>query len=502
MSEYVVELKNAVKRFPGVVALNQMHLAVKPGEILGLIGENGAGKSTLIKVLTGVHQPDEGEIYVNGEKKVFRNPNESAAAGIACVYQELNIEKLLSITDNIFINKWIKGSSGLLDYSAMHKKAKEVMASLGQDVDPTKAAGTFGMGVQQMIEIAKAVLIDAKMIIMDEPTSSLGEKEVEQLMKTCRDLKSRGIGIVFVSHKLEELFELCDRVTVIRDGQYIDTRDISEWDNDSLITAMVGRSLDNQFPKEFGTKSDKPMLKVNGLTENGVLNNVTFDAYGGQILGFAGLVGAGRTETMRAIFGADPIDGGTIEVKGQQMNIKSPRQAINAGIAFLTEDRKGQGLVLAESIRHNLILANLKGFCDGPFLNQKRIEEEGQKNITSLRIKTPSIDEIVGQLSGGNQQKVVIGKWVNTDSDIFIFDEPTRGIDVGAKVEVYNVMNSLVKAGKCVIMVSSEMPEILGMSDRVIVMRGGEIMADVDRDSKHFNQESLMKAAWGGKLDD
>ena len=502
MSEYVVELKNAVKRFPGVVALNQMHLAVKPGEILGLIGENGAGKSTLIKVLTGVHQPDEGEIYVNGEKKVFKNPNESAAAGIACVYQELNIEKLLSITDNIFINKWIKGSSGLLDYSAMHKKAKEVMASLGQDVDPTKAAGTFGMGVQQMIEIAKAVLIDAKMIIMDEPTSSLGEKEVEQLMKTCRDLKSRGIGIVFVSHKLEELFELCDRVTVIRDGQYIDTRDISEWDNDSLITAMVGRSLDNQFPKEFGTKSDKPMLRVNGLTENGVLNNVTFDAYGGQILGFAGLVGAGRTETMRAIFGADPIDGGTIEVKGQQMNIKSPRQAINAGIAFLTEDRKGQGLVLAESIRHNLILANLKGFCDGPFLNQKRIEEEGQKNIRSLRIKTPSIDEIVGQLSGGNQQKVVIGKWVNTDSDIFIFDEPTRGIDVGAKVEVYNVMNSLVKAGKCVIMVSSEMPEILGMSDRVVVMRGGKVMATVERDSKHFNQEDIMKAAWGGTLDD
>ncbi len=502
MSEYVVELKNAVKRFPGVLALNQMHLAVKPGEILGLIGENGAGKSTLIKVLTGVHQPDEGEIYVNGDKKVFKNPNESPAAGIACVYQELNIEKLLSITDNIFINKWIKGPGGLLDYGAMHKKAKEVMASLGQDIDPTKPAGTFGMGVQQMIEIAKAVLIDAKMIIMDEPSSSLGEKEVEQLMKTCRELKSRGIGIVYVSHKLEELFELCDRVTVIRDGQYIDTRDISEWNNDSLITAMVGRSLDNQFPKEFGKKSAEPMLKVNGLMEAGVLNNVSFNAYGGQILGFAGLVGAGRTETMRAIFGADPIDGGTIEIKGKPVNIKSPRQAINAGIAFLTEDRKGQGLVLAESIRNNLILANMKGFCNGPFLNQKKIEEEGQKNISSLRIKTPSIDEIVGQLSGGNQQKVVIGKWVNTESDIFIFDEPTRGIDVGAKVEVYNVMNSLVKAGKCVIMVSSEMPEILGMSDRVIVMRGGEVMADVDRDSKHFNQESLMKAAWGGKLDD
>lgn len=502
MSEYVVELKNATKRFPGVVALKNMQLAVKPGEILGLIGENGAGKSTLIKVLTGVHQADEGQIFVDGVEQHFKNPNDSAAAGIACVYQELNIEKLLSITDNIFINKWIKGKGGLLDYSAMHKKAKEVMASLGQDVDPTKPAGNFGMGVQQMIEIAKAVLINAKMIIMDEPTSSLGEKEVEQLMKTCRELKSRGIGIVFVSHKLEELFELCDRVTVIRDGEYIATKPIDEWDNDSLITAMVGRSLDNQFPKEFGTKSAEPMLEAEHLMEAGVLRDVSFKAYGGQILGFAGLVGAGRTETMRAIFGADPLDSGKIIIKGKEVQIKSPSQAIKAGIAFLTEDRKGQGLVLAQSIRTNLILANMKGFSDGPFLNEKRILEAGEKNIASLRIKTPSIDEIVGQLSGGNQQKVVIGKWVNTDADIFIFDEPTRGIDVGAKVEVYNVMNDLVKQGKCVIMVSSEMPEILGMSDRVIVMRGGEVMADVDRDSKHFNQEDLMKAAWGGKLDD
>lgn len=501
MSEYVVELKNATKTFPGVVALDKMQLSVKPGEILGLIGENGAGKSTLIKVLTGVHKPDSGEIYVEGQKMAFRNPNESAAAGIACVYQELNIEKLLSITDNIFINKWIKGPGGLLDYKTMHKKAKEVMASLGQDVDPEKPAGTFGMGVQQMIEIAKAVLINAKMIIMDEPTSSLGEKEVAQLMKTCRELKARGIGIVFVSHKLEELFELCDRVTVIRDGQYIDTRDIKDWNNDSLIAAMVGRTLDNLFPKEIGTKGEVA-LKAEHLMEGGVLDDVSFEAYNGQILGFAGLVGAGRTETMRAIFGADALDSGKIYVYGKETVIKNPRQAIGAGIAFLTEDRKGQGLVLAQTIRTNLILANLKGFTSGLFLNEKKIEEQGEDNIKSLRIKTPSIDEIVGQLSGGNQQKVVIGKWVNTDADIFIFDEPTRGIDVGAKIEVYNVMNRLVKAGKCVIMVSSEMPEILGMSDRVVVMRGGRIMATVDRDSKHFNQESLMKAAWGGTLDE
>ena len=490
MSEYVVELKNATKRFPGVVALKNMNLAVKPGEILGLIGENGAGKSTLIKVLTGVHQADEGQIFVDGVEQHFKDPNDSAAAGIACVYQELNIEKLLSITDNIFINKWIK-KGGLLDYPTMHKKAKEVMLSLGQDVDPTKPAGNFGMGVQQMIEIAKAVLIDAKMIIMDEPTSSLGEKEVEQLMKTCRELRDRGIGIVFVSHKLEELFELCDRVTVIRDGEYIWTKNVSDTNNDDLIAGMVGRTLENQFPKEFGTKGEC-FLKAEHLEEGGVLYDVSFEAYGGQILGFAGLVGAGRTETMRAIFGADPLDGGKVYVHGKEVKIKTPRDAINAGIAFLTEDRKGQGLVLAQTIRTNLILANMKGFSNGLFLNEKKILESGEKNIASLRIKTPSIDEIVGQLSGGNQQKVVIGKWVNTDADIFIFDEPTRGIDVGAKVEVYNVMNDLVKQGKCVIMISSEMPEILGMSDRVIVMRGG----------KHFNQEDLMKAAWGGTLDD
>ena len=500
MGEYVVELRNVTKRFPGVVALHNMQLAVKPGEIHGLIGENGAGKSTLIKVLTGVHMADEGEIYVHGERKVFKNPNESAAAGIACVYQELNIEKLLSVTDNIFINKWTKKGL-LLDYEGMHKKAAEVMQSLGQDIDPRKAAGTFGMGVQQMIEIAKAVLVDAKMIIMDEPTSSLGEKEVKQLMQTCRELKARGVGILFVSHKLEELFELCDRVTVIRDGEYIETRDIQDWTNDSLIASMVGRTLDNLFPKEFGKKGEC-MLKVENLSIGGVLRNVSFEAYGGQVLGLSGLVGAGRTETVRAVFGADPIDGGSIHVKGKEVHIKSPKQAIAAGIALLTEDRKGQGLVLAQTIRTNLILSSFKRHSTGIFLDEKKIEESGQGHIQALRIKTPSIDEIVGQLSGGNQQKVVIGKWINNDADIYIFDEPTRGIDVGAKVEVYNVMNSLVKAGKCVIMISSEMPEILGMSDRVVVMRGGRVMATVDRDSKHFNQEDIMKAAWGGSLDD
>ncbi len=501
MNEYVVELKNVTKRFPGVVALKNMSLSVKPGEILGLIGENGAGKSTLIKVLTGVHAADEGEIFVEGKKQHFNNPNDSAAAGIACVYQELNMEKLLSVSDNVFINNWIRKKSGLLDYAAMNEKTREIMLTLGQDIDPTKEAGSFGMGVQQMIEIAKALLIGAKLIIMDEPTSSLGRKEVEQLMDICRELRAKGISIVFVSHKLEELFELCDRVTVMRDGEHIWTKPVTETDNEDLITGMVGRSLENKFPKEFGVKGDCA-LRVENLQQNGILHNVSFEAYNGEILGFAGLVGAGRTETMRAIFGADPIDGGKIYIHGKQVTIKNPQQAIQAGIAFLTEDRKSQGLVLAQSVRTNLILSNLKGFCTGPFLDEERIEATGEENVAALRIKTPSLEEVVGQLSGGNQQKVVIGKWINSHADIYIFDEPTRGIDVGAKVEVYNVMNRLVKEGKCVIMISSELPEILGMADRVVVMRSGNVMGVIDRDSDHFNQETIMKAAWGGSIDE
>ncbi|MCP1109405.1 ribose transport system ATP-binding protein [Lachnospiraceae bacterium PF1-21] len=501
MSEYVVELKGITKRFPGVVALKNMNLSVKPGEILGLIGENGAGKSTLIKVLTGVYQAEEGEIYVNGQKQKFRDPNDSAAAGIACVYQELNIEKLLSVTDNIFINKWIRGKGGLLDYPAMNEKAREVMASLGIDIDPSKLAGTFGMGVQQMIEIAKAILIDAKMIIMDEPTSSLGEKEVELLMTICRKLKAKGISIIFISHKLEELFELCDRVTVMRDGEHIWTKQTEDTDSDDLVKAMVGRCVDQLFVK-IDTQQGDCALRVENINSAGVLHDVSFEAYKGQILGFSGLVGAGRTELMRAVFGADPIDSGKIFLHGKDVKIKSPKQAIRHKIAFLTEDRKGQGLILGQSVQMNLILANMAGFCKGPFIDDKKVCQTGDHNCSSLRIKTPSQYEVVRQLSGGNQQKVVIGKWINCDADIYIFDEPTRGIDVGAKVEVYNVMNELIKEGKCVIMISSEMPEILGMSDRVIVMREGRIMATVDRESEYFNQEAIMKAAWGGKIDE
>jgi ribose transport system ATP-binding protein len=500
MNDYVVELKNITKRFPGVVALKNMSLQIKPGEIHGLIGENGAGKSTLIKVLTGVHAADEGEVFVDGEKKDFKNPNDAKMAGIACVYQELGIVKLLSITDNIFMGNTLrKKGSPLLDYTTMHQKAHDLMLSLGQDINPRKACGTFGMGVQQMVEIARALTKDTKLIIMDEPTSSLGEKEVEQLFKTVRALKAQGVAILFVSHKLEELFELCDSVTVMRDGEHVFTDDMKNVDNDRLISAMVGHTLDQQYPKIPG-KRGKEALRVEHLVEGGVLYDVSFTAYYGEVLGFAGLVGAGRTETFRAIFGADPLDGGNIVINGKPVKIKSPKDAIKNKIAFLTEDRGSQGLVQAMDIRTNLIMASMKKFQKGPWLDKNVIDKNCQENVTSLKIKAPNLDELVGQLSGGNKQKVVIGKWINSDADIYIFDEPTRGIDVGAKIEVYNIMNRLVQEGKCVIMISSELPEILGMSDRVIVMRSGKIMAEIDANSNHFNQEDIMKAAWGGTL--
>ena len=496
-----MEIKNVTKKFPGVVAMRDMHIRIRPGEIHGLVGENGAGKSTLIKVLTGVYVPEEGEILIEGRRVSFQNTAQAREAGIVCVYQELNIVPMLPVVDNVFMGRKIKNRFGLLDYPRMHKEAHEALAMLGNpDIDTRRECGKLGIGLQQMVEISKAVIVDAKLLIMDEPTSSLGEQEVRQLMATVRKLKNQGISILFVSHKLEELFDLCDRVTVMRDGEHILTEDMSAMTSGQLIQAMVGRSLDNQFPYVQGRKGDC-ILKVENLSVTGSVKGVSFEAYGGEILAFAGLVGAGRTETMRAVFGADKPDGGEIFIRGKKTQLKDPGSAIRSGIAFLTEDRKGQGLVLSQSVKTNLILANMKRFQKGPLLDAKRIDENSEGLIGTLRIKTPTADEIVGQLSGGNQQKVVIGKWINCDTDIYIFDEPTRGIDVGAKVEVYNIMNELAAQGKCVIMVSSELPEVLGMADRVVVMREGRVMVTIERDSEHFNQEDIMKAAWGGQIE-
>ena len=440
-SEYIVELKNVTKKFPGVVALRKMSIQIKPGEVHGLIGENGAGKSTLIKVLTGINIPEEGEIYISGEKVKLKDPNDARNRGIACVYQELNIVKMLSITDNIFVGHTLnRGKSPMLDYPAMHKKAREIMEMLGQDVNPKAECGKHGMGIQQMVEIAKAVLADAKLIIMDEPTSSLSGKEVEQLFKVVRDLKKRGVAILFVSHKLEELFELCDRVTVMRDGEHILTEDMSTMTNDRLINAMVGRSLSNLFP-HIDPNPSEVALKADHIQATGLLHDISFTARRGEILSFFGLVGAGRTELFLTLFGAMPMDSGEIYINGKKVNNKTPYEAIKNKMALLTEDRKGQGLVLSQPIETNLIMANMKSFSKGIFLDNGKIKKTVEDNIDDLNIKTPSSREIVSKLSGGNQQKVVVGKWSNTDAEVYIFDEPTRGIDVGAKIEVYNVMN-------------------------------------------------------------
>lgn len=498
--EIAVELRNIRKVFPGVVALDQMSIQLRKGRVHGLIGENGAGKSTLIKTLTGVHTPEEGEIFVNGEQVQFHQPSDAREKGIACVYQELNIVKEMSITDNMFIGNYIKGKGGLLDYKYMNAKAKEIMASMEQNIEPTELCGNQGMGQQQMVEIGKSILLDAQVIILDEPTSSLGEKEAAELFRTVNILKAKGIAILFVSHKLEEIFELCDEVTVMRDGKHIITKPSSEMTKDELIAHMVGRSLTNLFPK-IETHPGEVALETRGLTRTGEYYDMDFQARRGEILGFAGLVGAGRTELMRGIFAADLPDKGEIYVNGKQVQIHSPRQAIAHKIALLTEDRKLQGLVLEESVEKNLTLVNIDTLKKGLLVDMARIRKQADDAVQKLQIRTPSVDKAVGELSGGNQQKVVIGKWMNTDAEIYIFDEPTRGIDVGAKVEVYKVMNELVEQNKCVIMISSELPEILGMCDRVIVMREGRKMAEIAADSPYFNQEDIMKAAWGGKLD-
>ncbi len=495
MTQPFIKLESITKKFPGVVALNNVSLDLYQGEIHGLIGENGAGKSTFIKVLTGVHTPEKGEIILKGNPIKIENTKHAIDLEIGCIYQELNNIPQLSVTDNIFLGCQLKKKSGLLDYETMHKKARELLNDLGQDIDPTLPIEKLGMGHQQMVEIVKAITKDIKMLIMDEPTSSLSETEVKELVDAVRKLKSKGVGILFVSHKLEEIFELCDKVTVFRDGQHVITGNVSDFTNDLLIQNMVGREITQQFPKiEF--KKGEEILRVENFTRYGVYRKINFSLSRGEILGFSGLVGAGRTELIRGIFGADPIDEGKLYLNGKEVNINSPETAVRNRFALLTEDRKTQGLVLGASILSNLIITCLCKFKKGLFLDNAKICKAVDHNIKSLQIKTPGPDTLAEQLSGGNQQKVVVGKWLNSDAEIYIFDEPTRGIDVGAKVEVYNLMNKILEEDKAIIMISSELPEILGMSDRIIVMRNGNITAEIKRGSKQFNQEDIMHASW------
>jgi ribose transport system ATP-binding protein len=494
--DVLFRVENLTKRFPGVLALDKVNLDVRQGEVLGLAGENGAGKSTLIKSITGFHEPTSGAIYFDGEKLEHITPHKSIEKGIACIYQELNMVPYLSVAENIFLGREelkVKGI-GWLDRAFQRQEARDVLASLGLDIDPDALVASLGVGQQQMVEIARAVRAKARMIIMDEPTASLGAHEIEKLLEIVRLLKGDGISIIYISHHLDEILAVSDRITVLRDGQSVGTLNTREVTIDDLVRLMVGREITQKYPK-IHVPIGEEVFRAEGITRRGVLRNVSFSVHAGEILGFAGLVGSGRTETARAVTGADPIDGGRIFVRGAEARIKSPRDSIRHGVAFLTEDRKSQGLILIQDIEFNSTLVALKNYVRRVFLNLRRCKDDSEEKVRELRIRCPAVTMPAGNLSGGNQQKVVIAKWLLSRAQVFIIDEPTRGIDVGAKVEVYHLMNELVKGGAGVIMISSEMDECMGMSDRIIVMHEGAVAAEFT--ASEATQEKIMYAASG-----
>ncbi len=487
----LLEMRNINKGFPGVRALSDVSFDVYPGEVHTLVGENGAGKSTLMKILSGVYIRDSGEIIFKGRSVNFTNPRQAQEAGIATIYQELNLIPYLSVTENIFLGSELERGV-LLDWPKMHEHSRELLARLHLDVDPRTPVNRLGVGQQQMVEVAKALHHKADLIIMDEPTSALSIREIDDLFAIIRDLQSHGVALIYISHHLDEAFAIGDRITVLRDGRHVATETTQAMNMETLIRHMVGRDLSEQFPKETVPRGAE-MLRVENLTQGTRLKRISFTVHAGEILGIAGLVGAGRTELVRAIFGADPVDEGRIFIEGKPVTIRSPRDAIARGIALLTEDRKQQGLILQMTTRDNMTLSVLKNLTRGLFTNKRRESELAQRFIDSMAIKTPSQEQLVVNLSGGTQQKVVLAKWMATQPKVLIFDEPTRGIDVGAKVEIYKLMNQLVRQGVAILMVSSELPEILGMSDRVLVLREGQVTGILER--QDASQEKIMALA-------
>lgn len=496
----LIELRKVSKFFPGVIALNKADLKLYSGEVHGLMGENGAGKSTLIKLLTGAYKPDEGEMLLDGQPLKVNGPKDAMNMGLTAIYQELNVIPKLTVWENIFLGRELRNKKGLLDIPQMKERAKELLQQLRQNIDVDEKVENLGMGHQQMVEICKALVLESRLIIMDEPTSSLSAGETEELLRTARELRDRGMAIVFISHHMDEIFRICDRLTVLRDGCVIQSMLAKDTNTENLIKLMVGRDINQQFPKIVAAKKEE-LLRIEDFTsEDGSFKDISFSVCGGEVLGFAGLVGAGRTEVMRAIFGADARKTGKVYVKGKEADIRSPKAAISYGIAFLTEDRKGEGLVLSNTVGFNINLSTFEKSKRGLLLNNALLRNKAKNDITQLRIKTPSINTTIRGLSGGNQQKVVIAKWLETNADIFIMDEPTRGLDVGAKLEVYNIINNLVSEGKAVIMVSSELPEVMGMSDRIIVMHEGYMAGEFKRDE--VEREAIMMAASGGEQND
>ena len=495
MSETFLQMSHITKRFPGVLALSNVDFALRKGEVHALLGENGAGKSTLMKILSGVYQPDEGDIIFECQPVTFANPLSAQSAGITIIHQEFNLFPELTVEENIFIGReFCKNNRWRLDEKQQRQAAIDILQKLNLNISPETLVADLTVAQQQMVEIAKAISVNAKILIMDEPTAALTETEIDSLFQVTRLLKEQGTGIVYISHRLEELALIADRATVMRDGQFIATVDYDAVKISDLIAMMVGRDLGNIYPRREPLAQRKPVLEVSGLTRNGVLNNIDFTLYQGEILGFAGLMGAGRTELARAIFGADPIDGGTLKLNGNVTVIKDIPDAIKQGISYLTEDRKKEGLALGLSVERNIMLGNYPEYSDRyGNVDSKRCQKTSEEQVKALRIKTPHLEQAALNLSGGNQQKIIIARWVCKDTDILIFDEPTRGIDVGAKLEIYELMNRLVAKGKSIIMISSELPEVLGMCDRILVMRNGRITGELASDDA--TQEKIMQYA-------
>lgn len=482
------------KTFPGVKALRGVDLTLQRGEVLALLGENGAGKSTLIKILGGAHRADEGEIRIDGNPAEFHSPHDARDAGIGVIYQEFNLVPQLSAADNIFLGQE-RSRGGFVSEREQREIAEKLFARLQVKIDPGALCRDLTVARQQVVEIAKALAFDAKIIVMDEPSATLTLQEVDHLFAVIRELQAQDIGVVYISHRLDEIFQIADRVAVLRDGEGVGTRPIGELSRESMIELMVGRKLENEFPKARCEIGDSG-LEVRGLTREPRVRNVSFTVKRGEVVGLTGLVGAGRTEVARLIFGADKREAGRIELDGKELSIRSPRDAIAAGICLLPEDRKAQGLVLGQSVQSNFGLPNLFGFSRGGFVDRRRESERFASYVKSLNIRVADHEQSAATLSGGNQQKVALAKWLEKNAEVIIFDEPTRGIDVGAKYEIYLLMNKLAAEGKAVLMISSELPEVLGMSDRILVMHDGRISGEIS-DAANAAQEEIMRMAVG-----
>ncbi len=493
MGDVILTMKGIDKSFPGVHALDHVDLEIRKGEVLALMGENGAGKSTLMKVLTGIYKKDSGTITYEGKEVEFANTREAQDAGVVIVHQELNMLGHLTVAQNLFIGReFMNGVK--IDDKKMNEEAKKLFDKLNVDIDPTETMSNLTVGKQQMCEIAKAVSFDAKVIIFDEPSAALTETEIEAMFEIIRDLKKRDIAMVYISHRMDEIKVITDRVTVMRDGTYVGTIITKDSTKEDIINMMVGRVIYEDPKTQSMVAPDAPVvLEVKNLNAGKMVQDVSFKLHKGEILGFSGLMGAGRTETARALFGADPVDSGEIYINGEKVTINSPRDAVRAGIGYLSEDRKRYGCVVQKTVAENTTMATMKNFMNGLLINKKKEAEVAQQYVEALATKTPSVEQLVVNLSGGNQQKVVIAKWLTRDCDILIFDEPTRGIDVGAKNEIYKLMNKLASEGKSIIMISSEMTEILRMSDRIVVMCEGKKTGEID--IAEATQENIMNLA-------